>query len=79
MRPSTIAAPTAARRRAALRLATSAGRAPADPSRRPMPGLFGAAEAPMVVSFEGLTEAQQRRALATFPGGRRFALGPTRL
>ena len=31
-------------------------------------------EAEMVVSFEGLTEAEQRAALASFPGGRRFRL-----
>jgi hypothetical protein len=35
---------------------------------------FGAPEQPMVVTFEGLTENQQRAALAAFPGGRRFQL-----
>jgi hypothetical protein len=35
---------------------------------------LGAPEQPMVVSFEGLTETQQRAALAAFPGGRRFRL-----
>lgn len=33
-----------------------------------------APELPMVVSFEGLTEAEQRAALAAFPGGKRFVL-----
>ncbi len=33
-----------------------------------------APEALMVVEFEGLTEAEQRAALAAFPGGKRFAL-----
>ena len=33
-----------------------------------------APEATLVVSFAGLTEAEQRRALAGFPGGRRFRL-----
>jgi len=28
----------------------------------------------LVVSFVGLTEAEQRRALAAYPGGRRFRL-----
>ncbi len=31
-------------------------------------------EEPLYVSFTGLTEAQQRAALAGFPGGRRFVL-----
>jgi len=33
-----------------------------------------APEVPMVVSFEGLTKAEQQAALAAFPGGRRFVL-----
>ena len=33
-----------------------------------------APETPLYVSFTGLTEAQQRAALAGFPGGRRFIL-----
>jgi len=33
-----------------------------------------APELPMVIRFEGLTEAEQRAALAAFPGGRRFVL-----
>lgn len=28
----------------------------------------------MTISFEGLTEAEQRAALAAFPGGKRFVL-----
>ena len=35
-------------------------------------------EAPMTVVFEGLTEDEQRRALASFPGGKRFVLAPPR-
>jgi hypothetical protein len=35
---------------------------------------FGAPEQPMLVCFEGLTDAEQRAALAAFPGGRRFQL-----
>ncbi len=31
-------------------------------------------ELPMTVRFEGITPAQQRAALAAFPGGRRFVL-----
>lgn len=31
-------------------------------------------EAPIEVEFEGLSEAEQRAALAAFPGGRRFVL-----
>jgi hypothetical protein len=33
-----------------------------------------APEAPLVVSFVGLTLSEQRAALAGFPGGRRFVL-----
>ncbi len=35
-------------------------------------------EAAMPVTFEGLTEAEQQRALASFPGGRRFTLASVR-
>ena len=31
-------------------------------------------ELPMLVQFEGLTRAEQRAAVAGFPGGRRFIL-----
>ena len=31
-------------------------------------------EAPMQVTFEGLSESEQRKALASFPGGDRFTL-----
>jgi hypothetical protein len=34
-------------------------------------------EAPLEVEFVGLTEAEQRAALAAFPGGRRFVLKST--
>lgn len=33
-----------------------------------------APELPMAIRFEGLTKAEQRAALAAFPGGRRFVL-----
>jgi hypothetical protein len=33
-----------------------------------------APEAILAISFDGLTEAEQRAALAAFPGGRRFKL-----
>ncbi len=36
--------------------------------------LHDAPEAPLVVSFVGLTRSEQRAALAGFPGGRRFIL-----
>jgi hypothetical protein len=35
---------------------------------------LGSPEKPMAVRFEGLTEDQQRAALAAFPGGKRFVL-----
>lgn len=35
-------------------------------------------EARVEVAFEGLTESEQRAALANFPGGRRFVLKPGR-
>jgi len=35
---------------------------------------WGFDEAPLDVEFVGLTEAEQRRAIAGFPGGRRFRL-----
>jgi len=43
----------------------------------PMSDLVGAVdgpETPMEVEFFGLTEAEQRAALAAFPGGKRFVL-----
>lgn len=50
-------------------------------SRRERPSRFlsmiapvNGPEAPMVVEFVGLTEAEQRAALEAFPGGRRFRL-----
>ena len=41
-------------------------------------GEINSPEAPMTVVFEGLTEDEQRRALASFPGGKRFILAPPR-
>ncbi|HHY50845.1 MAG TPA: hypothetical protein GYA10_14005 [Alphaproteobacteria bacterium] len=43
------------------------------PSREPVSPIDGP-EAPLEVEFEGLTDEEQRRALAAFPGGRRFVL-----
>lgn len=43
------------------------------PSREPVNPIDGP-EAPLEVEFEGLTDEEQRRALAAFPGGRRFVL-----
>lgn len=37
---------------------------------------IGAPETPLEIEFEGISEAQQRTALAAFPGGRRFVLKP---
>lgn len=37
---------------------------------------FDAPEAPLSVSFTGLTPEEQLRALAAFPGGKRFRLVP---
>ena len=34
----------------------------------------GAPEPPLYVSFRGISEEEQRAALAAFPGGRRFIL-----
>ena len=47
-----------------------------DGERVPMADVapIDAPEATLVVSFAGLTEAEQRRALAAFPGGKRFRL-----
>ncbi len=47
------------------------------PSRQRLRHQIGAASAPeplLLVAFEGLSEAEQRAALAAFPGGRRFLL-----
>jgi len=57
-------------RRAGIRLATVDGRRVASPRIEPV----DAPELPMAVRFEGLTDDQQRAALAAFPGGRRFVL-----
>lgn len=53
-----------------LRLATRNGR------RLPVANVpaSGVAEPVMVIRFEGMTEAEQRRLLAGFPGGKRFRL-----
>lgn len=61
----------AASRRAKLWLAAAK-------DRRLRPTMFvapiGADEIPMAISFEGLSLAEQRLALAAFPGGKRFVL-----
>lgn len=61
----------AARRRAKLWLAASH-----DPRLQPTNPVapIDAPELPMIITFEGLTEAEQRAALSAFPGGKRFVL-----
>ncbi len=61
----------AASRRAKFGLAASR-----DSRRQPTSPVapINAPELPMIVSFEGLTEAEQRAALSAFPGGKRFVL-----
>lgn len=59
-----------ASRRARLWLAAANGRVLQRPQVAPIDG----PELTMTVRFEGLTEAEQRAALAAFPGGRRFVL-----
>jgi hypothetical protein len=59
-----------ASRRARLWLAAANGRRMERPPVAPIDG----PELPMAVHFEGLTEAEQRAALAAFPGGKRFVL-----
>lgn len=63
-----LISPTASRR-ARLWLATTDGRT-LPPRIAPIYG----PETPMKVSFEGLSEEEQRVALAAFPGGKRFVL-----
>ena len=46
-------------------------RAPANDEVLPLVGPAGEPEAVMVVSFEGLSDDEQRKALDSFPGGRR--------
>ena len=58
---------------APLWLAASGGRR----LERPVSDVVGdihAPETPMEIEFFGLNEAEQRTALAAFPGGRRFVL-----
>ena len=55
---------------AALHLVASS---PRTGRRAPVPAI-DAPESKMLVSFIGLTEAEQRKALAGFPGGKRFVL-----
>jgi hypothetical protein len=62
--------------RPSLRLAASRGRR-LYPSCLAL-GPTNAAELPMEVQFEGLSDAEQQRALASFPGGRRFVLASGR-
>lgn len=61
----------AASRRAKFWLASSR-----DPRLQPTSAVapINAPELPMIVSFEGLTVAEQRAALSGFPGGKRFVL-----
>lgn len=66
-------APEPATTHAPLWLAASEGRRLARPAG-PVIADIDAPEAPMEIEFLGLTEAEQRAALAAFPGGRRFVL-----
>lgn len=59
-----------ASRRARLWLATNNGRMLPRPHVSPIDG----PELVMTVRFEGLTDAEKQKALAAFPGGRRFVL-----
>lgn len=58
---------------APLWLAASDGRRLRRPEPEPVGDVNGP-ETPMEVEFHGLTEAEQRAALAAFPGGKRFVL-----
>ena len=58
--------------RARLWLAAHAGRRLPGPLHDVAP--MGRPEHPLEVEFVGLTETEQRAALAAFPGGRRFVL-----
>lgn len=57
-----------------LRLVTLNGRRLPDPLDQVAP--IDEPERPLEVEFVGLTEEEQLRALAAFPGGRRFVLRP---
>lgn len=59
-----------ASRRARLWLAAANGRV----LRRPLIAPIDGPETPMMVRFEGLSEEEQKAALAAFPGGRRFVI-----
>jgi hypothetical protein len=58
---------------APLWLAASEGRRLQRPLSEPV-GPIDSPETPMEVEFFGITEAEQRAALAAFPGGKRFVL-----
>jgi hypothetical protein len=58
---------------APLWLAASEGRRLQRPATEPVGDIDGP-ETPMVVEFFGITEEEQRAALAAFPGGKRFVL-----
>lgn len=58
---------------APLWLAASEGRRLSRPAAE-LVGTVDGPEAPMEIEFFGITEAEQRAALAAFPGGRRFVL-----
>jgi hypothetical protein len=48
------------------------------PRNRERIAAIDAPETILTVQFEGLTEAEQRAAIAGFPGGRRFRLAQSR-
>jgi hypothetical protein len=60
---------------APLWLAASEGRRLRRPATEAI-GDIDSPEATMIVEFFGITEQEQRAALAAFPGGKRFVLAP---
>ena len=69
MQPRATLNTTLPSRRPTLRVIAARGEGVSRPSEP-----FDAPEQTMAVTFEGLSETQQRAALAAFPGGRRFQL-----
>ena len=61
-------------RKSRLWLASVNGRAQPFPPSSPTGADRILPERVLIVQFEGLTDAEQRSALAAFPGGRRFVL-----
>jgi hypothetical protein len=74
-RLSPHSAPMLTARRRPLWLAAYEGRVLPRPLYMDSVGDANGPEVPLTVEFVGLTEAEQRAALAAFPGGKRFVLG----